>query len=821
MRVLATAVLIAASSLQPFLSQASAQTVVVEVTESESGSPITGAFVSLLDQQGRVLRSALTNDSGRFLFLVPGPGSFQVKAEMIGRETQFSRRFTLRDGESGRIVLPLPVHAIPLEGIRIEADQRCRLHPDEASELSRVWEEARKALTVQAWTEQEGLYRFQISSYERDLDNRARKVEREYRRETSTVARTPIGSLAVEDLMADGFVRPLKGGGHQYHGPDATVLLSDLFLDTHCFRLTRSQDHPASIGLAFEPVRDGELPDIEGTLWLDEETANLQFLEYGYTWAPHEEAKGKAGGRVEFEAMPNGAWIIDRWWIRVPIMAQDRNMIRLGYSGIWVAGIRETGGEVSQVTTLTQQSISEVERGSLTGVVWDSTRFGPLPGATVYLSGTQYSAQTDSEGRFLINGLPEGVFTATFTHPRLDTLGISAQEREVGITLGGASELRLSIPSPGSILLSTCRAEEREAGASVLTGFVRDRASGEPIPAASVRFEWQEIVGMIPNVRALNQWFEVATNGEGRYTACGVPLDEAIVVQASFLEMESDTAHLRFLEEEYRVVDFDIGLPPGFLSARTGALTLREGVGVQGVQGVLIDPESGSPIRSAEVTIRQSPGRVVVMGETNARGFFRLQTPTPGSYLFSARALGYSEVSDEAVEVSMGKLSVLEIQMAPDALKLEPLVVTAQPRAFHLEMQGFYERQTMGLHTGIFISPEVLEERQPLRITDLFYEILGTRVLDTQVGGRGIYFRGGERFNDLCWPMVFLDRHLIRTGGLLSAGADPVVLDDIVSAFDVAAIEVYRTPAEIPPEFNGPNAGCGVVVIWTRRGGGL
>jgi len=216
MKVLTIAVLLAASALQPFPSRVSAQSVLLQVTESESGKPITGAFVSLLDQHGGVLRSALTNDTGRFLFPVPHPGTFQFKAEMIGRETQFSSHFTIHFGESGRITLSLPVYAISLEGIRVEADGRCRLHPEEASEISRVWEEARKALTVQAWTEQEGLYRFQISSYERDLDNRARKVEREHRRETSAVTRTPIGSLPVEDLMAGGFVRPVEGGGHQW-----------------------------------------------------------------------------------------------------------------------------------------------------------------------------------------------------------------------------------------------------------------------------------------------------------------------------------------------------------------------------------------------------------------------------------------------------------------------------------------------------------------------------------------------------------------------------------------------------------------------------
>jgi hypothetical protein len=679
MRVFLSAVLIGVS-LQPFPCRAWAQSVLVQVTEMETGRPIPGAFVSLLDRRGEVLRSALTNQSGRFLFQAPGPGSFQVRADMIGRETRLSPFFGLEPGEAGRIGLTLGVFAIPLRELRIEADERCRIRPDEASVISRAWEEARKALTVQAWTEQEGLYQFVIQSYERDLDPKGRKVEREEQREITAVTSTPIGSIPVEDLLAGGFVRPLVEGGYSYFGPDAKVLLSDPFLDTHCLRLTRSRDLPGFIGLAFQPSGESDIPDIQGTLWLDEENANLAFLEYDYTWAPHKEAKGVAEGRVEFEALPNGAWIVKRWWIRAPILGQNRRAMHLGYSGIFLAGIRETGGEVSQVSTVAPEGLSPGERGSLTGVVWDSTSHGPLANARVILSGTAYSAVTDAEGRFRLEGVREGVYGARFTHPRLDTLGLALPEAEVEITPGESSEINLGIPSTGTILLATCRAEEGNEGTAALAGAVRDRRSGEAIPGATVRFEWQEIVATLPNVKAMNRWFEVSTNGEGRYTACGVPLDEAILVRASFLEMRSDTVHLRFLEETYRTLDLGIDLPPGLLSARTEALGLQEGVGVQGVQGVLVDPTSGGPVRSAEVSLRQSPGSVVVRGETDARGFFRLQTPSPGSYLFSAQALGYRDVRDEPVDVTMGKLTVLEIRMAPEAMALEPLVVTAEPQ---------------------------------------------------------------------------------------------------------------------------------------------
>jgi hypothetical protein len=243
------------------------------------------------------------------------------------------------------------------------------------------------------------------------------------------------------------------------------VLLSDVFLDTHCFHLAVQEDQPQTIGLAFEPVRPGGVPDIAGTLWLDRETAHLDFLEYRYTWARFDEAQGVARGRVEFERLPNGAWIVRRWWIRMPEVEQNLAMAGSGRSGIRVSGVREAGMVITRISTLGSGVGSESTRGALAGVVWDSTRHAPLAGARVYLSGTQYSAVTDTDGRFYLDELPGGVFTLSFTHPRLDTLGVIPRGMEVEITPGEVTEVRLGVPPAGSVLAWACSRKEWEAEA--------------------------------------------------------------------------------------------------------------------------------------------------------------------------------------------------------------------------------------------------------------------------------------------------------------------------------------------------------------------
>ncbi len=55
-------------------------------------------------------------------------------------------------------------------------------------------------------------------------------------------------------------------------------------------------------------------------------------------------------------------------------------------------------------------------------------------------------------------------------------------------------------------------------------------------------------------------------------------------------------------------------------------------------------------------------------------------------------------------------------------------------------------------------------------------------------------------------------------GARLSSVYTPVNLDDI-PVHHIVAMELYRSVAEMPIEFQGPDAGCGVLVIWTQVGG--
>lgn len=489
-----------------------------------TGQPLEGALVSLLDAHGTQRGGYLTNQAGRFSIRAPGPGHFTLRAERIGFEIVTSQPFELAKGQVFQIRLEMSEEPIQLEELTVVGDRKCVVRPEEGMALARIWDEVRKALTVQQWTEQEGLNRFRVLGYQRELDPETRLAISETQRMDEWATRNPIRSLPAEKLLGDGFIQRNSEGEYIYYGPDATVLLSDAFLDTHCFSLELDDQPSDLIGLSFEPVIRRSLPDISGTLWLDGESARLQFLEFGYTWSPWMEAASVAEGRVYFEELPGGSWIVSRWWIRMPKMVQNTGLMTGGGMGFRVRGITEAGGEVVQVSSTTQRRSGDSAAGTLTGLVWDSLRSSPLVGAEVYLSGTEFSATTDSTGRYHLPGIREGVFRVVLTHPRLDSLGVSPSVGEVSMTADAALELPLGIPSRVSFLSALCSESGWAPGTSAVVGTVRDEENGLPIEGATVVLEWTDYRSVANReILADVQRTEVLSDERGRFRACGVP----------------------------------------------------------------------------------------------------------------------------------------------------------------------------------------------------------------------------------------------------------------------------------------------------------
>lgn len=322
-------------------SAANAQTIRGRVMDSATdriGTPINGAVVVLLDSAGGRLRGALSGADGRFVIRATSPGSYRLRAEMIGRRSVESMVFTVA-AEIDVPTLVMPPEPIQLAGLDVESARRCAL-PDRAAHATHVvWEEAQKALRAESIVREAALYRFHVARHERRLDVDAENILEERTRYLIQIDVDPFSTLPPDVLARDGYVHEDGDGETYIYGPSTDVLLSTAFQDTHCFVLRKHKDRPGLIGLGFEPVPGRRLADIEGVLWLDEASAELRTLEFRYRNIPDRLLRGEYTGFAQFQRLDSGAWIIERWWLRSPATATRRR----------VTSIREEAGELVRI----------------------------------------------------------------------------------------------------------------------------------------------------------------------------------------------------------------------------------------------------------------------------------------------------------------------------------------------------------------------------------------------------------------------------------------------------------------------------------------
>jgi len=286
-----------------------AQAIHGTLVDAGSGIPVDGGAVVLLAAADEQLSWRLTDTSGRFNFALDRPGTFRLRTDRIGHSSVRSDPLVVEAQQTLTYRLQIPVEAIVLAGLTVESGRRCHVRPGSGESTAQVWEEARKALEDTAQTTRRGYYRYLTRRFERELHAKGEHVLKEESRLDRRLAPNPWKSLEVDDLLSGGFVRP-DGDGSAYYAPDAQALLSDPFLDTHCMRLVEGEEEADGlIGLAFEPAEDRGVTEISGTLWVDPGTGRLRWLDYGSEELDVPD-RDRFGGRVGFEGLPNGTWIV-------------------------------------------------------------------------------------------------------------------------------------------------------------------------------------------------------------------------------------------------------------------------------------------------------------------------------------------------------------------------------------------------------------------------------------------------------------------------------------------------------------------------------
>jgi carboxypeptidase family protein len=318
-----------------------AQTVRGQLVDSISRTPLHGAFLTLLDAEGLERGRAITDAAGQFVVQAPAPGAYRLRSKRIGFRPFVSAPLVLGTGETttyNAAIDPIPV---PLKEVVVAGEQQCDV--EAGASMAVLWEEIREALAAVAWTSRGSGYWYELSLFEREVTTGGKRAGPDSVWHQVGYHQVPFRSAPALELMVNGYV-VVEDDGWIYRAPDADVLLSDIFLRTHCFETKAAK---GLVGLAFTPARGRDLPDVKGTLWVDPDNAELRYLEFTYTRIPEQLNAPRAGGRVEFMRVPNGAWIVRDWVIRMPVA----RVVSGAYTTAAprVVGYREAGGSAVQI----------------------------------------------------------------------------------------------------------------------------------------------------------------------------------------------------------------------------------------------------------------------------------------------------------------------------------------------------------------------------------------------------------------------------------------------------------------------------------------
>ena len=495
MRIQLTAILVAVvvAAIAGTGTRVHAQELRGTVSLGEPAAGVPGVIVEAVDPiTGESLVRTLTDARGYFILRLPAPGTVSVRGLRIGqRPTEFGS-FAIAADEIRTEQFTLTGAAIVLDRVSIVGQSVCGISRDRGLVVATLLDEARKALRATQLTSTAGRLSADWALTSQLTTLRGDPITAMTATRFRSSTDRPFVSLPPDSLATGGYLR-IANEEYTYYAPDAEVLLSERFVEEHCFQPEPwERDDRDWVGMGFKPARNTRgVVGIQGTLWFDRRSAELRLLEYRYVNLPREISGTPAGGEVDFLRLPAGSWLVHRWRIRMPrptatdeaqrptsLIPGTRRVVRINSmevaggevreirSGQRVLYASETSGEIVEVQR-TAESVAMLCESPLAkdqGVVWGTARDAagnPVQGASVELEWKQnmrwiadwqrmwetrrLSVRTEADGSFYACGPALAVPVTVRANAGADTLPpatmrISPRERgaSFNITFGSA-----------------------------------------------------------------------------------------------------------------------------------------------------------------------------------------------------------------------------------------------------------------------------------------------------------------------------------------------------------------------------------------------
>lgn len=257
------------------------------------------------------------------------------------------------------------------------------------------------------------------------------------------------------------------------------------------------------------------------------------------------------------------------------------------------------------------------------------------------------------------------------------------------------------------------------------------------------------------------------------------------------------------------------------LSGTPGSLTAQAAV-----QGVVIEEVTNQPVAGALVALERTDREV----RTDQTGHFLLTDLPTGERTLLVRSIGHVPLRVQ-VTLSQGDTTRVDVRLTVAPQQLDSILVEErEPARVNPRLVEFEERRRMGF--GFQIDSTELRRMEGRRFSEVLRTATGLRIIqfrERNQSGRVVprteyraasSRRTGMGEGEYCFTSVYIDGSpIFRSGGLSGQhfGDPPDFSRDFqIANFD--AVEVYINPAQVPIQFGGRTAECGVILLWTRRG---
>ncbi|HEX6042074.1 carboxypeptidase-like regulatory domain-containing protein [Longimicrobium sp.] len=215
----------------------------------------------------------------------------------------------------------------------------------------------------------------------------------------------------------------------------------------------------------------------------------------------------------------------------------------------------------------------------------------------------------------------------------------------------------------------------------------------------------------------------------------------------------------------------------------------------QAVRATVVDAATGAPVPETLVRVERQDGSLAGATFTRADGVAVVRLRDGGSYRVVAERGGYDRAA-QPLDVGPGGRVDVTIRVTQRPFSMDTVEVIARGR--DERGRDAFERHR-AMHEGVFLDSAYLAQRTANRLTDFLVDVPGISMWAGRNGRQPRTTRG--------W-------------GCMVTLMDGLPVTRVVRPRDIKAVEVYREPSEVPPEYRiHARQGiypCGVSLYWTH-----